>query len=152
MDFRSLGIVETKTLNIELLNSPIDPNLKRLIVAALRRYSMYWKPRELAVTNARVSRGNYKCNICKIDTFKRPDIQVDHIIPAVDTKTGLKNWYDLIIFIIGLYSSTENFQAICRTCHSIKSSGESKMRKFYRDEKKKDVSKDVKSLDKSKKK
>lgn len=148
MDFRLLGIVETKIVNLELLNSPIDPVLKRLIVAALRRYSMYWPAREEAVRKARVSRGNYQCNICKIETFKRPDIQVDHIIPAVDVKTGNVTWYDLILFIISLYGPAENWQAICKQCHVSKTSIEVKMRKYYRDEKKKAV----KTVDKPKKK
>lgn len=119
------------------LNSPIEPNLKKMIIPVLRKYWRYSKIRGDAIKLARVSRGFYKCNICKLETFKREDMQVDHIEPAQTLANKMTTWYDLIYFISRLFVPTvDKVQVVCKVCHSIKTAVERKIRVKNRKKKK----------------
>lgn len=53
-------------------------------------------------------------------------MELDHILPCVNPKTGWTNFDD---FIEVLYSEVNNFQVICETCHDAKSLAEGVVRR-----------------------
>ncbi len=100
----------------------------------LRRASYRWKGRNEALIAARVARGLYKCAICQVDTFKRTEVNLDHIEPVVPVET---DWHlpdgspDWNIFIKRLYVGQEGFQVICTICHDNKTRMEDELRAHY---------------------
>lgn len=60
-------------------------------------------------------------------------MELDHIAPVVDPKTGFTNFDD---YINRLYCEVSGFQVICETCHDIKSASEGQVRKKKRKKKK----------------
>ena len=120
-------------IDLDFLNAPVEPNLKKMIVPVLRKYWRYSKVRNEAIKDARVSRGLYKCNICKQEIFKRDEVQVDHIEPAQALASKLTTWYDLVYFISRLFVADKNqVQVCCVICHKIKTLTETKLRAVYR--------------------
>lgn len=105
----------------------------------LRRASYRWPGRNEALVAARVARGLYKCAICQVDTFKRTEVNLDHIEPVVPVET---DWHledgspDWNIFIKRLYVGPEGFQVICLNCHDAKTQIEDEMRAVYNAERK----------------
>jgi len=91
----------------------------------LRRIAYKWKPRKTAYVNARVSRGKYRCAYCG-ELFGPKDIQLDHIKPVIDPQTGFVDWNT---YIERLFCPLENYQALCKPCHKIKSENENKIRR-----------------------
>ncbi len=68
---------------------------------------------------------HYKCAKCK-KHFVAADVQVDHIFPVVDPKTGFVSW-DL--FIDRIFCEIENLQVMCKPCHKVKTEEEKLERK-----------------------
>ena len=126
-----------------IINQPIDPLVKKFLIPTLRRQWMYWPARQTVLKRCMVDRGNYRCEICKQPGFKRNELQIDHIEPVQVLETKLLTWHDLIIYITRMFVYENKLQGVCLVCHSLKTSLETKMRKFYRDQKK--------DLDKNKK-
>lgn len=126
----------SRELDLEFLNSPIPKDIKKLLVPVLRKYWKYWPTRNQAIKNSRVARGNYQCAMCKVSTFKRTELHVDHIDPVQTLYNKLETWYDMIMFISRLFVSEDKLQVLCAPCHTVKTSLETKMRKHYRNEKK----------------
>ena len=114
----------------------------------LRRASYRWPPRDEAIRNARVARGFYKCSTCEIDTFKRHEVELDHIEPVIDIKNGFTTWDD---YIIKLFPDASHYQVLCKTCHSAKTSIEDTLRAEY-NAGRKELDKEQKKLDKKKNK
>jgi 5-methylcytosine-specific restriction endonuclease McrA len=104
---------------------PRKLNLKTFLVAALRRVSLRWPPRNAVRKAARVRRGVYICNICK-EEHRAKDVVVDHIIPVVDVKNGFTNWDD---FVNSLFVLENGLQLICSECHRVKTLNEQKTRR-----------------------
>lgn len=121
-------------MNLELLQQPIHPNVKRFIVPLLRKRWLYWPARSEAIKLSRTGPNQYRCNICKRPDFQRNELQVDHIDPVQEVGTTLQTWYDLIMFIIRLFVDKEKLQVVCKPCHEIKTKTENEMRKFYKKE------------------
>jgi len=109
--------------------------LKAFIIASLRRASYRWPPRNQAMTDARLSRGIYKCASCQ-GTFSKKDIQLDHKDPIIPV-TGWDGWEG---FINRLFCKAEGYQVVCSSCHSVKTLVENTERKMNRDKKKLDKS------------
>lgn len=96
------------------------------IVSGLRAASRRWPPKyetlaEAAVgikTNVKTGRlaKHYKCAHCKGE-FPGSEIDIDHTIPVVDPATGFTTWDS---FINRLFCPKENFAALCKPCHKIK--------------------------------
>lgn len=124
-------------MNDPIINKPIDPRVKKFIIPLLRKRWLYWPPRTNVIRAACIERGNYQCNVCKQTGFTRNSLHVDHISPVQNLETGLNTWYDLLLFIIRLYVDESELQAICSTCHDIKTHTENQMRAFYRKTRKK---------------
>lgn len=121
-----------------------EAQFRSYIISTLRKASMYWKPKSQCISEARVKRWVYKCEMCNREwpatlpplpwkKRKRKNIQADHILPAVDPKKGWESWDS---FIERLFVEKEWYQAICRECHSWedwKTKKENKERKKYKE-------------------
>lgn len=112
------------------------PNKNKYAFAksALRRASRYWWAFSEAESRGRVSRGLYLCASCQ-ETFKRKDVQIDHVNPVVSTN-GTTN--DLNTYVETLFCEPENLQLLCIPCHKTKSGAEQTLRAQARKEKAKD--------------
>lgn len=145
-----MEINENKSGRVVAKKTRKKVNLKTFIVGVLRRATFKWPARTEALQAARVSRGNYKCNICKDDGFGPKDIVLDHIQPAVDPKHGWTTYDD---FIQRLFCDAEGFQVICSGCDFVKTHTEDVMREHYKTKKEEipDLTED-KKYTKSKKK
>lgn len=102
-------------------------DIKRFVIAALRRASYRWPARTEAMTAARVERGVYMCNCCN-GLFGRKEIQVDHIVPIVPVE-GWDSWEG---FINRLYCEPSGLQILDKSCHKSKTFLENELRKQYR--------------------
>jgi hypothetical protein len=109
--------------------------------AVLRRASSRgWYARNEVYKRVKVSRGVYRCEGCN-GHFKANQLQIDHIEPVVDIKTGflnLENW------VLRLLVGPEKLQALCQSendegeqfgCHAVKTKTENDMREFYKSKK-----------------
>lgn len=76
---------------------------------------------------------HYKCNSCQKE-YVATEIQVDHIEPIVDPKTGFTSWDS---FIERLFCPIDNLQCLCLGCHKKKTLKE----KGVRDKSKSDARK-----------
>lgn len=112
----------------------ISARIKKFLIPILRKSWLRWPARQNVIKQARVERGSYQCNICKQVGFKRQDLHVDHISPVVNIEDGFKT---LDEYATRLYVEEDQLQAVCKTCHEIKTRNEDQMRKFYKTRKKK---------------
>ena len=104
---------------------------KSFIIASLRRASLYWPYRNIALRNARVARGMYKCAQCGNVQHKKL-VRVDHIEPVVKL-SGLTDWN---VYFARMFVKAEQFQILCIECHSQKTKEESILRAIQRKMKK----------------
>lgn len=131
-----------------------DPDKKKksefnnFIKNLLRRGSYRWKPRDEAIRNSRVARGFYKCAHCNVDTFKRQEVELDHVHPVISIESGFTNWDD---FITRLFVQADGFQVLCKNCHMAKTMIEDQLRAEYNAERK-TIEKEKNKLDKKTKK
>jgi len=105
-----------------------EAEFRSFIVSALRKASMWWKPKSECIREAKIDRNKYKCNICGTiwpsslpplpwKKRKRKNIQADHIEEIIPPAVGFTT-YDS--WIERCFIEKEWFQAICRECHKIK--------------------------------
>lgn len=99
---------------------------KSFITSALRRASSRWAPKYTCKKNARTARNTYKCSLCNKSVGNK-DIKIDHIYPVVDPTKGFESWDK---FIERLFVELDGYQAICITCHKIKSKEENLQRRI----------------------
>lgn len=102
--------------------------LKRFVVASLRRSSLYWPFRNLALKAARVERGLYKCAHCN-NCFPKKEIRLDHIMPVVKL-SGFSGWED---YINRMFPKDSGFQTLCLSCDAHKGKEENILRKMKKD-------------------
>jgi 5-methylcytosine-specific restriction endonuclease McrA len=110
---------------------------RSFVVSALRTATRRWPPKYKALKEAYAGRKtnkktnklamHYKCACCKKE-FVAADVQVDHILPVVNTKTGFTTWEE---YINNMFCEKENLQVLCKPCHSIKTQEEKDERKEY---------------------
>jgi len=112
----------------KVLRKPIDK--KAFLIQTLRRASYRWPHRNAVLKRARVARGQYKCELCSA-VVDRHNIKMDHIQAVVDPAVG---WVSLDVFADRLLCDESGFQAICTSCHDIKTKGENKIRHQTRKE------------------
>jgi len=103
---------------------------RAFITNALRAATRKWPPKYLTLNEAKTEKKknvrtgrlaqHYLCNVCTGE-FPAKEVQVDHIQPVVDPKTGFVNWDT---FIDRLFCEKENLQVLCTTCHKLKTSEE----------------------------
>jgi len=105
---------------------------KAFIVSVLRSGTRRWPPKYETLNNAKTTKKinkksgrlaqHYRCNSCNGE-FTSTNVEVDHIRPVVDVKTGFTSWDD---FIINLYCDVDNLQVLCKPCHKKKTLKEKK--------------------------
>lgn len=114
-----------------------EARFRGFVVSALRQASQRWPQKHLALAEARVERGVYKCASCsrlgpktlppeKGKKRKRNNAVVDHIEPVVPTDTGFTTWDS---FINRLFCEKENLQVLCYECNKRKCATEREERK-----------------------
>jgi 5-methylcytosine-specific restriction endonuclease McrA len=89
------------------------------------------RERNQVLINARIGRNQYTCAKCKI-IYPRKEIQIDHVEPV----TPLTGWVDLDTFVTRLKVAATEMQAICKTCHKLKSGEENETRRTSKKNKK----------------
>lgn len=115
-------------------------SLHQLRIITLRRASMRWKYKYVALNKAKVKIeiGKYKNGNVQFGTFftcaecerkgiphpyySRKEVCVDHIDPIVDTEEGFTDWND---YVPNLLCESDNLQILCKKpCHSEKTARE----------------------------
>lgn len=99
------------------------------VVGALRMASNRWPPKYRARAKAKLRYGVYQCagyGDVKPHEIRAKEVNVDHINPVVDPKTGFTSYDE---FIKRLFVEEEEFQVLCDTCHNSKSNDEKVERK-----------------------
>lgn len=132
--------IRTPEENEDLRQQLEDPKqlnklIKKFLIPKIRKASLHWLGRTIALANARVAPGLYKCYICSLE-FGIKDIHADHIDPIVSV-TGFTDWND---YILKTLVSPSKYGVACITCHEAKTMVEKERRKLER-KKKKNVSK-----------
>ena len=93
---------------------------------ALRRASYRWYGRYKALKAANIGRNQYVCAMCPPGTVHpKKAVQLDHVIPVVDPKTGWTNFDD---FVDRLLVDTPGFQVLCILHHKEKTAKENEGR------------------------
>jgi len=110
--------------SIESDQKTFDKFVYNFAMQALRRATYRWPFRNIALQNARIERGFYKCESCQ-GVFGPKEVQKDHIEPVIPT-TGFDNWDNTIKRLL---VKTSGWQVICLACHSSKTLVENEMRK-----------------------
>lgn len=100
---------------------------RNFIIAALRRSSLWWPYRNLALSEARRARGVYKCVKCS-GLFSKKEIRLDHIHPVVRT-SGFTTWDD---YFTRMLPDSSGWQVLCLTCNQTKTNEENILRKLYK--------------------
>ena len=110
---------------------------KGMIISALRKASMWWKPKQEVLREARVGRGEYRCANCKQvgpkslpplpwKKRKRNNAQLDHINPIIIPEIWFTTYDD---WIERCFVEKEWWQVLCRQCHTNKTNEEKKRAK-----------------------
>lgn len=108
---------------------------RSFVVSALRTATRRWPPKFKALKEAYIGRKvnqktnkmamHYACAGCDVH-FVAKDVQVDHIFPVVDPRTGFVDWET---YISRLFCEKENLQVLCKPCHAEKTASEKLQRK-----------------------
>jgi 5-methylcytosine-specific restriction endonuclease McrA len=99
-------------------------NLKSYVIAALRRASYAWGPRNEAKKAAWMERGVYRCAVCG-KGFKTGQYVMDHVFPVVDPVLGFTGWDD---YINRMFPDASGFQVLCLEDHKLKTERENQGR------------------------
>lgn len=112
-----------------------DARFRSFVTSALRAASRRWPPKYKALKEAFVGKKvnaktgkmamHYECSACK-EQFVAADVQVDHINPVVDPKTGFTSWD---VFIDRMFCEIDGLQVMCKPCHKVKTDQEKLERK-----------------------
>lgn len=111
---------------------------KQFIIGALRGAFRKWGPKTKCIKDARTRRGFYLCECCKKEvpatlppkdgnTKRIKNILADHIRPIVDPVKGFQGYDE---WIRRGFVELKGFQALCKSCHQIKSTEEREIRKL----------------------
>lgn len=98
------------------------------IKSALRGASSRWSPKYECKKKAKIAYNTYVCVSCKKQVGNK-EIKIDHINPVVDPEKGFTTWDE---YIERLFVELEGYQALCTTCHDIKTQQERTIRKQHK--------------------
>ena len=124
--------------------------IRSFIISALRK--AHWPVKYEAIRKAYVRDGInpatgrkcklHRCQECG-ELFPAKDMQADHIEPVIPLDCSWSQGenflgYDWNQVVARLFCKLENYQALCKDCHKIKTSEERKLRNQYKKEFKSD--------------
>lgn len=98
---------------------------KNFVKHALRKATYRWPYRNIALQEARVERGFYKCSSCS-QVFGPKEVEKDHKLPVEDVQTG---FVDYNKYVDRLLVPTSGWSILCTTCHLSKSLVENEQRR-----------------------
>ena len=101
-----------------------DPRFRSMVMSALRSASRWWVPSEECIKKQKVGVARYQCSICPA-IVKLAEMKRDHIDPVIPV-TGFTSWSDVVERMFG---NKDNYQGICKTCHSKKTLEENRERR-----------------------
>lgn len=103
---------------------------RSFIVSLLRSGQRRWPPKQQAVKEAKAGKlineatgrlaEHYKCVACG-GLFPLKSVQADHIEPVIDPHVGFVSWDE---YINRMYCEKDNYQILCKGCHSAKTAEE----------------------------
>jgi 5-methylcytosine-specific restriction endonuclease McrA len=112
-----------------------EARFRSFIISALRAASRKWGQKyaalDVAFTQRKTNKKtgllakHFRCASCN-NEFIATDIQVDHIHPVVNPKTGFTTWDD---YIDRMFCEVDGYQVLCKPCHKIKTDQEKNERK-----------------------
>lgn len=112
-----------------------EARFRSFVTSALRSGSNKWPPKYETLNEAKTEKKtnektgrlaqHYGCASCGKE-FTSKDVQVDHIKPVIDPKTGFVSWD---VFVERLFCEKKNLQVLCKACHKVKTKKESNARK-----------------------
>lgn len=136
----------------------MDKKTKNRLVVAARQISVYWKPRLDAKNARKVAPATFQCEHCQHyiyegkhsieyivtvpqyiavkglirrgKTVRESKIAMDHINPVVPVDgftSGLE--FDWNEYYKNVFCDASGYQALCKECHTIKSSAENQLRR-----------------------
>lgn len=128
-------------------------NVDTYVKQHLRKASLWWPERTLALRNAKIAPGRWACaqcgKVCKNIKYDknvkkkdrpRKEYELDHKIPVIPLDGKImreddRNRLDLNKYVDRLLVRANGFQVLCRTCHDSKTETENLMRQYYKGEK-----------------
>lgn len=124
------------------MKSPIpewsDAKFKGWIISLLRRGTMRWPPANKCLKAAKRGKKintltgrlaeHYECAHCG-QLFPLKQVCKDHINPIVDPITGFIDWN---IYIARMFCSLNQWQILCKNCHTIKTVKEKEIKRNAR--------------------
>jgi 5-methylcytosine-specific restriction endonuclease McrA len=112
-----------------------EARFRSFIISALRAASRKWGQKyaalDVAFTQRKTNKKtgllakHFQCASCH-NEFIATDIQVDHIQPVVNPKTGFTTWDD---YINRMFCEVDGYQVLCKPCHKTKTDQEKSERK-----------------------
>lgn len=117
-------------VHMKKVKKPKVYNTKGRCIAAIRKVWRWHPMRKEVKARCKTAEGFYRCEKCR---KLCPEIEIDHIIPAVDP---VKGWEGFDKFIERLFCDINNLEGKCHECHKKKSGKENKVRKTVRKSKK----------------
>lgn len=104
----------------------IDDTIVKLAKGAIDRFGWCrYEARGEALRQARISRGVYVCFVCE-DLFGPRDVQVDHHAARIEPEEG---WQGFDEYVKRTFVPVALLHVLCKSCHSLKSSVENKIRR-----------------------
>ncbi len=125
-----LRIAKTKVATKKRKIVPIGTKVR----SALRKLWMWSPERRAALSAARISRGIYRCDGCRVAVTSQ-FIAVDHTVACVP----LSGWDSWDGFITRLFCDPSGLQVLCQRCHEQKSCQEKESRKTARQKAKMEI-------------
>ena len=133
----------------------MDAKLKGKIIAAIRKLTYTYEPRNNAKKAAKVAPATFKCSNCEavvytgqakevpqkvLDQFPeayKGKVDMDHIDPVIPIEGFPETSWDWNVYIDRTFCPENTWQCICRQCHKEKTYLETQLRKEYRKNKEK---------------
>jgi len=131
----------------------MDKKTHGKIIAALRKLTFAYPPRNVVKKKQKVAPATYQCEQCSqivyegrkelVDTGLLEDypeaikgkVHVDHIVPTIPLK-GFKNTvWDWNEYIENMFCGEEGLQLLCKPCHDEKTKKENELRRKYKKKK-----------------
>jgi 5-methylcytosine-specific restriction endonuclease McrA len=103
-------------------------NIEGYIFGALRKIWRWHPVRRAALKASSCGIERHVCAKCK-EVFPKKQVQVDHINPVIDPKTGFTTWDSYITRLLRV--TILDVQVLCKVCHRQKTNAENTERRKH---------------------